>query len=128
VTGGVIFDEAGARRRPPPPPPPRKVAKKRVPTILADDATPPRPRGSNRQPAYPEEARKKGIEGMVEIEIVIDESGNVQIRRVRSGAEPFVAAALAAIQTWRYEPATRDGQTIPVHRVVRVPFRLKRGA
>jgi periplasmic protein TonB len=46
----------------------------------------------------------------------IDESGNVtDVRVERSGNPEMDAAIVAALQKWRYKPATRDGKPIAVY-------------
>lgn len=54
-----------------------------------------------------------GFEGNVVIEITIDEQGNVVQASVEQGAAPLVdAKVLAAVRSWRFRPATRDGVAI----------------
>jgi protein TonB len=116
-----------------PPPPPRlepavaaelDPARSR-PIFKPDRAVPPRPLATNRLPAYPEGARIGGLQGTVTLEIIVTETGHVGELRVIEGAEPFVAAAIAAVRAWRYEPARVEGQPTAVHRIVKVPFRLR---
>ena len=58
----------------------------------------------------------------------IDGRGAVTALTLREGVGPFASAAMVVVKTWRYEPARIGGQPIAVHRLIRVPFRLKRGA
>ncbi len=88
------------------------------------DATPPKALASNTMPAYPEQARHKGIEAEVILKIQISARGEVVAAKVVRGAEPFASAALAAVKTWRYSPATLDGRPIVFVRLVKIPFRL----
>ena len=62
---------------------------------------------------------------MVILKIVVDAAGHVSAVKVMRGDEPFVAEAVRAVRSWRYEPARLDGQAIPVFRIVKIPFRLK---
>jgi TonB family protein len=53
---------------------------------------------------YPEEARRKGVEGKVTMSIVVDVQGNVSQARALSGPEELIPAALATVKTWKFEP------------------------
>lgn len=48
----------------------------------------------------------------VELELTIDREGGVVDARVLSGESPFSDAALAAVPTWRFAPALRDGRPL----------------
>jgi protein TonB len=120
--GGALGDP----RRTRPPPPPRAVRGIGArPVEVAERMTPPRPAPGNRDPAYPDAMRKKGIEALVILRVLIDEQGRVADIQVVQGDEPFVGAALEAVRTHRYEPATVGGRPAAIHRLIRVPFRLR---
>jgi len=59
---------------------------------------------STPDPPYPEEARKKGIEGKVPLRIVIDAKGKVSEVKALSGPEELVPAAVATVKMWQFEP------------------------
>ncbi|PTL84730.1 energy transducer TonB [Vitiosangium sp. GDMCC 1.1324] len=96
-----------------------------APINLPEAATPPRELESNVSPEFPSDMRAKGQEGMVILKVVVEVDGHVSNIKVMRGEEPFVSAALAAVKTWRYEPALVDGQPTAVFRIVKIPFRLK---
>ena len=76
-------------------------------------------------PPYPEAARKMRIEGVVLVEAVIDEAGNVVDARVlKEIGMGCGQAAVEAIRAWRYEPATLNGRPVSVYLEVRVSFQL----
>lgn len=76
-------------------------------------------------PAYPELARKLRREGIVILEAIIDKSGNVVDARVLTDPGFGLSeAALAAVRTWRYQPATLDGRPVSVYLTVTVTFHL----
>jgi protein TonB len=76
-------------------------------------------------PAYPELARKLRREGVVVLEAVIDKSGGVVDARVLTDPGFGLSqAALAAVRTWRYQPATLDGRPVSVYLTVTVTFQL----
>jgi protein TonB len=96
-----------------------------APIHLPEHATPPVPSSTNRQPEFPQEARERGLSGVVVLRIVIDARGAVTKLEALRGEEPFVTAAVSAVRTWRYEPAKLDGAPVAHFRIVRVPFRLE---
>lgn len=73
---------------------------------------------------FPPEARKAKIQGAVIVEVVIDQEGCVRRPRVLKGVPGLDAAALAAVQSWTFQPATLDGRTKAVYYVLSVPFQL----
>jgi protein TonB len=79
-------------------------------------------------PQYPESARRMRVEGVVVVEAVIDESGNVVRARVLNDIGMGCGdAAVGAIRTWKYKPATLNGRAVSVFLEVRVKFQLDGG-
>lgn len=76
-------------------------------------------------PAYPEIARRAKVQGPVELELLIDESGAVAdvtvVRGLRLGC---TEAALEAARRWRFEPSTLGGRPVKVIYRLTVHFRL----
>jgi protein TonB len=97
------------------------------PVDLPEDAEPAVPSPDNISPEYPESARTAGKEGMVILKIVVLENGRVGEIKVLKGEPPFVEAALAAVRTYRFQPAMLAGRPISIFRIVKVPFRLSVG-
>jgi protein TonB len=97
-----------------------------APINLPESAVAPAAATDNAAPAYPDEARASGQEGLVVLKIVVLADGSVGRVQVLKGDEPFVAAALAAVRTWRYSPALVEGRPTSVFRIVKMPFRLNR--
>jgi protein TonB len=78
------------------------------------------------QPVYPEIARKARVQGVVIVEAIIDKLGNVTDARVLRGLPMGVSeAATAAIQKWKYKPATLNGRPVSVYLTVTVTFTLQ---
>ena len=68
---------------------------------------------------------RAGVQGTVEVEIVIMPDGTVGRARVLQGIDPGLDnAALKAAQKWLFEPATLDGQPVPVIATLRLSFRI----
>ena len=79
-------------------------------------------------PAYPEAARRMRLQGTVIVQATIDTSGNVvDARALRGLGFGCEDAALEAIRTWRYRPATLDGRPVSVYLTVTVTFQLRGG-
>jgi protein TonB len=76
-------------------------------------------------PVYPPIARAAGIEGIVIVETVIDETGTVRDARVLRSVPLLDEAALAAVRQWRFTPTTLNGSAIPVLMTVTVRFELR---
>jgi TonB family protein len=81
-------------------------------------------------PVYPPVAKAAGTEGVVVVRYGIAADGRVINAQVDS-AEPegvFEEAALKAVRSWRYNPALRNGEPVPVDNVVsRILFKLDDG-
>ncbi|MBX3229494.1 MAG: energy transducer TonB [Labilithrix sp.] len=76
-------------------------------------------------PAYPEDARRQGIEAVVVVKFVVTADGRVEDARIVKGHPLFDAAVLASVRDWTFEPATLEGQPVRMVRMVKIPFRLK---
>jgi protein TonB len=77
------------------------------------------------QPAYTVEARTAGIEGRVRARISVDETGAVTNVAVIEGlGHGLDEAALAALRTARFEPATRCGRPVADTLTISVRFTL----
>jgi periplasmic protein TonB len=80
---------------------------------------------SSTPPAYPPLARSQGVEGDVTLDALIDETGRVTSIKTISGPGLLQQAAAAAVRQWKYEPATLDGNAVPMHLTVTVKFRMR---
>lgn len=76
-------------------------------------------------PDYSEEARKLQVNGTITAEAVVTGEGRVEnVRIVRGLPGGLNENAVAAIQTWRCEPATRDDNAVASLVEMEVTFRL----
>lgn len=76
-------------------------------------------------PEYSEEARKAKYQGTVVLWLVVDASGRPQqIRIQRALGMGLDEKAIEAVKQWKFDPARRDGQAVPVMINVEVNFRL----
>ena len=75
---------------------------------------------------YTEDARRRGITGDVELEIVIRRDGSVGDVRVQQGLGAGLdERAIAAVKQWRFDPARRKGVPVDVLVEVAVEFTLR---
>lgn len=85
-------------------------------TIIVDRPIPEQP-VSQALPTYPRMALERGVEGRVVMSITILPDGSVQDVRVVN-AQPqgyFEAAAMRAVQRWRYRPSNVTRRNVIVH-------------
>lgn len=105
---------------------------KESPAVVDDDA-PVRPGAGivlpvniyRTDPVYPELARRARLQGVVIVEATIDRQGNVVdtklVHDLGLGCGP---AAVEAIQSWKYRPATFNDRPVSIIMTVTVTFRL----
>jgi TonB family protein len=75
-------------------------------------------------PSYTDAARKSRWQGNLLLKLSIDDQGQVTSAITLAGAPYGVDdQALATLRTWRFQPATRDGQ--PIHTCVPVEVTLR---
>jgi TonB family protein len=82
---------------------------------------------SRPQPSYPPIAKRQRVEGVVTVEVLVDENGNVQEARLVQGVARDVGlneAALAAARTARFTPATKQGVRVKMWFTLKFPFKL----
>jgi TonB family protein len=75
---------------------------------------------------YTDEARRRGVEGDVVLEIVVRRDGSVgNVRVVKSLGSGLEQKATDAVRQWRFKPATRSGSAVDVVVEVAVGFKLR---
>ena len=79
------------------------------------------------QPEYSEYARKKKISGTVVLSAVIDSGGSVRDVKITRWLETSLdQKAIDALNQWKFQPATQDGQPVAVKVEVQMSFRVSR--
>ena len=76
------------------------------------------------EPAYPPLARQTHMQGVVVIDAILDEHGNVVEMKAVSGPALLIQAALNAVHQWKYEPSYLNDEPIAVQMNITVTFRL----
>jgi protein TonB len=80
-------------------------------------------------PVYPPIALRQRVEGTVELNVFVDEKGQVietQVVQGAGGRAGLTEAAVDSVKRRRYRPATKDGVPVKVWLPVRVMFQLPR--
>ncbi len=79
------------------------------------------------QPRYTENARRAGVQGVVILEAIIDEQGNVDNVRILRGLPMGLdREAVAAVQQWKFRPATMASKPVKVYFTLTVNFTIQR--
>ena len=79
------------------------------------------------RPDYPENARAKGWEGTVRLQILVNTDGRVEEVRIvaSSGYAELDQTAQRAVRSWRFSPALKNGNPIAAWATVPVVFDLR---
>jgi protein TonB len=97
--------------------------------VMSPPIIPPRPVAgmeTNRAPAYPEIARRRGEQGnvMLRVNVSADGAPLAVDLAATSGYPSLDAAAQSAVRQWRFVPATQGGISIAAVAEIPVRFRL----
>ena len=77
-------------------------------------------------PKYPAASLKRGIEGIVTVNALISESGDVEDVVVVQGLSGgFNENTVEAVRQWKYEPAVKDGQKVKVWKKITITFKTR---
>ncbi|AIL62513.1 energy transducer TonB [Pseudomonas alkylphenolica] len=77
-------------------------------------------------PRYPSQARRRNQQGIVRVEVCLDEHGKqLKLTLVRSsGVTSLDQAALEAVTQWRFRPEIVDGRAVPSRVEIPIEFAL----
>lgn len=78
-------------------------------------------------PAYPAAARRRGLEGRVQLKVALAATGVIdEITVSESSGSPLLdEAAMAAVRRWRCKPARIDGKAVSALALQRITFHLQ---
>lgn len=77
------------------------------------------------EPAYPEVARKAGIEGMVRLQVRLTQDGKIEVMKLLEGDTVLADAAMGAVKQWRGKPMWMDNKPVDVISTVTFKFKLR---
>jgi periplasmic protein TonB len=76
------------------------------------------------QPEYPAMAKQLKIEGAVELEAMVAESGTVEKVNIVSGNPVLTRPAAEAVKRWKFVPFTADGKTVKAVVPISLSFKM----
>ena len=86
---------------------------------------PPR-RISGSEPEYDDKSRKEKASGTVVLSLIVNKDGRATgIKIVKSLTSRLDEQAIKAVSTWRFEPATKDGEPVAVRIMVEASFNVR---
>jgi periplasmic protein TonB len=128
ISNAATPANAPAREVTPPAPKPAPSASNEVPETTA----PPKTRTAvmaeaikKVPPVYPGLARAQKISGKVEVEVEINDNGDVFRAKAVSGPNLLRAAAEEALRKWKFKPASVDGISVPSKARIAVNFNMQ---
>ena len=78
-------------------------------------------------PEYPKEALKAEAEGEVLLAVTVDQEGKPRdIKVLAPIGDGLDEKAVSTIETWKFEPATKNGEPVAVRLIVKVLFHIGR--
>ncbi len=75
-------------------------------------------------PMYPARARRDGVQGQVVLKAVIGKDGTIADLQPLQGPQELSAAAMDAVQHWRFRPYELNGKPVEVETDIRLNFQL----
>ena len=123
VVGGVLGGVLGGTMKGAPPPVVLVSQGPRKPVHVGGDVKQPKLLYAP-DPVYPFIAMQSRISGVVVIDAIIDDQGNVTSERALSGQPLLIPAALEAVSKRRYAPTILDGEPTPIDLRVEVSFKM----
>jgi protein TonB len=126
---GFVSEEASGAATPQESPLPAQAALggggQELPPVRVHEATPLYRR--NPVPEYPLIARKRGYQGTVVLEVLVNREGKVKelTLSASSGYSVLDQAALTGVKTWLFDPGTRGGEKVDMWVKVPVRFQLE---
>jgi TonB family protein len=75
-------------------------------------------------PAYPDIARRAGVQGIVRLQVRAGKNGRVEVVKLLEGSPSLADAAISAVQQWQVSPVWMNGKRADVISTVTFNFRL----
>jgi protein TonB len=123
IVGGIVGGLVPTAVLPSPPPPPAPPPVDRGPVRVGGAITVPA-LVSRVEPKYPPLAVSAQVQGVVILEAVVDRQGRVEQVEILRSIPLLDAAAVAAVQQWRYSPLLLNGKPERFVLTVTVSFSL----
>jgi periplasmic protein TonB len=78
-------------------------------------------------PAYPRELKKKRIQGMVTLTVIVGKAGDVLEVKPTSGHPALAQCATDAVKQWKFRPYLQNGEPVEVETKIYINFSLSNG-
>jgi len=78
-------------------------------------------------PAYPQAALKASVHGLVELQVKISQTGEVQNVQLVSGDPVLASSAIEAVKQWHYKPDLLNGAAMTVFTKVTLNYERSSG-
>ena len=78
-------------------------------------------------PAYPQAAMKASVHGLVELQVKISQTGEVQNVQLVSGDPVLASSAIEAVKQWHYKAYLLNGAAMTVFTKVTLNYELSSG-
>lgn len=75
-------------------------------------------------PAYPQIARRAGVQGIVRLQVHATKDGRVEVDKIIEGSPTLADAAICAVKQWRVRPFSAAGRPVEVISTVTFNFQL----
>jgi len=77
-------------------------------------------------PLYPRQAQRRGIQGWVDVEFIVNISGRVETVTIIQAEPPgiYEQSVIRAVSSWRFSPGTVSGKPVNIRIRQRLQFRL----
>src|SRR5579859_372091 len=75
-------------------------------------------------PAYPDIARRAGVQGIVRLQVHATKDGRVEVDKIMEGSPTLADAAICAVKQWRVRPFSYSGRPVEVISTVTFNFQL----
>jgi protein TonB len=79
---------------------------------------------SAQDPHYPDEARKKGIQGIVVLHLLVAKDGSVKKLDVVSGNSLLAKSSADTVHNWKFEKTLVNGKPVEVETTAKISFTI----
>jgi len=76
------------------------------------------------KPAYPDVARRAGVQGIVVLQVRATKDGHVKVEKILEGSPTLADAAICAVKRWHVRPFSESGKPVEVVSTVTFNFTL----
>jgi TonB family protein len=76
------------------------------------------------KPAYPDIARRAGVQGIVVLQVRATKDGHVKVEKILEGSPTLADAAICAVKRWQVRPFSEGGKPVEVVSTVTFNFSM----